>query len=115
MSRDEALYLEDIIECGEKVLRFTEGMTFKEFVQDELHFDAVLRNLEIIGEAVKHIPESTKEKYPDVKWRKIAGFRDVVAHNYFGVSDEIVWDIVENMVPLLLEQTKKILEEHDKK
>ncbi|MBL8090865.1 MAG: DUF86 domain-containing protein [Anaerolineales bacterium] len=115
MSRDESLYLEDIIECCEKVLRFTKGMTFKQFVHDEVHFDAVLRNLGIVGEAVKHIPESTREKYPNVNWKKIAGFRDVVVHNYFGVSDEIVWDIVENMVPPLLEQAKKILEEHDKK
>lgn len=109
MSRDELLYLEDIVECCEKVLRYTSGMTYKDFVYDDLHFDAVLRNLEIIGEAVKHIPEETRGKYPHVKWRKIAGFRDIVAHNYFGVSDEIVWDVVENIIPVLLEQTKDIL------
>jgi uncharacterized protein with HEPN domain len=112
MSRDESLYLADIIECCEKVLRFTKGMTYKDFVYDEVHFDAVLRNLEIIGEAVKHIPEETRQKYPQVKWRKIAGFRDVVAHNYFGVSDEIVWDVVENIIPDLLEQVREILKEN---
>lgn len=115
MSRDISLYLEDIIECCEKVLRFTKDMTFKDFVHDELHFDAVLRNLEIIGEAVKHIPDSIREKYPDITWKKIAGFRDVVVHNYFGVSDEMVWDIIENMVQPLLEQAKNILAEQDKK
>lgn len=72
-------------------------------------FDAVLRNLEIIGEAVKHLPDEIKEKYPDVKWRKITGFRDIVAHNYFGVSDEIVWDVVQNEIPPLLKQVKEIL------
>jgi uncharacterized protein with HEPN domain len=112
MSRDESLYLADIIECCEKVLRFTEGMTYKDFIYDELHFDAVLRNLEIVGEAVKHISDETRQKYPQVKWRKIAGFRDVVAHNYFGVSDEIIWDVVENIIPELLEQVRKILKEN---
>jgi len=80
MSRDETLYLDDIRESCEKVLRFTKGMTYKDFVHDDLHFDAVLRNLEIIGEAVKNISEQTRQNYPDVKWRKIAGFRDIVAH-----------------------------------
>ena len=81
MSRDESLYLADVQESCEKVLRFTKGMTYKDFVNDDLHFDAVLRNLEIIGEAVKNISEATRQKYPDVKWRKIAGFRDIVAMN----------------------------------
>ena len=90
MSRDESLYLADIQESCEKVLPFTKGMTHKEFVHDELRFDAVLRNLEIIGEAVKNVSEETRQKYPQIKWRKIAGFRDVVAHGYFGVNDETV-------------------------
>jgi uncharacterized protein with HEPN domain len=109
MSRDESLYLDDIKESCEKVLRFTKGMTYKEFVLDELHFDAVLRNLEIIGEAVKNISEQTRQKYPDVKWRKIAGFRNIVAHEYFGVNEETVWDIIENEIPNLLESAKAIL------
>ena len=80
MSRDESLYLEDMKESCEKVIRFTKGMTYKEFVHDDLHFDAVLRNLEIIGEAVKNISEETRQNYPQINWRKIAGFRDIVAH-----------------------------------
>ena len=102
MSRDETLYLADIQESCEKVLRFTKGMTYKEFAQDDLHFDAVLRNLEIIGEAVKNVSEETRQKYPTVKWRKIAGFRDIVAHEYFGVNEETVGDIVKNEIPSLL-------------
>jgi uncharacterized protein with HEPN domain len=84
-------------------------MTYKDFVHDELHFDAVLRNLEIIGEAVKNISEETRNKYPAIKWRKIAGFRDIVAHGYFGVNDETVWDIVNNEIPVLLAAIKNII------
>jgi uncharacterized protein with HEPN domain len=109
MSRDESLYLEDIQESCEKVLKFTKGMTYKDFVHADLHFDAVLRNLEIIGEAVKNISEETRKKYPKVKWRKIAGFRNIVAHEYFGINDETVWDIVENEIPALLEIIKPML------
>lgn len=111
MSRNESLYLADIQEACKKVLKFTKGMTYKDFVHDDLHFDAVLRNLEIIGEAAKNISEETRQKYPDVKWRKIAGFRDVVAHEYFGVNDEIVWDVVVNEIPALLKMVKKMLGE----
>jgi uncharacterized protein with HEPN domain len=111
MSRDESLYLGDIQEACEKILRFTKGMMYKEFVHDDLHFDAVLRNLEVIGEAVKNISEETRTSYPNVKWRKIAGFRDIVAHEYFGVNEETVWDIVKNQVPDLLEIVKTMLEE----
>ena len=67
MSRDEALYLADIEESCKKALRFTKGMTYKEFVHDDLHFDAVLRNLEIIGQAVKNISEETRQKYPQIQ------------------------------------------------
>ena len=111
MSRDESLYLADIQESCEQVMRFTKGMTYKDFVHNELHFDAVLRNLEIIGEAVKNISEETRQNYPNIKWRKIAGFRDIVAHVYFGVNDETVWDIVENEVPTLLTTVKIMLGE----
>ena len=111
MSRDESHYLGDIQECCEKILKFTKGMTYKEFAHDDLRLDAVLRNLEIIGEAVKNISEETRIAYPSVKWRKIAGFRDIVAHEYFGVNEETVWDIIENQIPGLLEIVKTMLEE----
>jgi uncharacterized protein with HEPN domain len=108
MSRDESLYLADIQECCEKVLKYTAGYTLKDLIHDDRTFDAILRNLEIIGEAVKHVSDETKACYPQVKWRKIGDFRNIVAHEYFGVSDEIVWDVIENEIPPLLKQIKII-------
>lgn len=80
MSRDWLLYLDDIQESGAKIFRYIQGMTFETFVDDERTYDAVVRNLEIIGEAVKNVPFTIRERYPDVQWRKIAGLRDILAH-----------------------------------
>ncbi|NOY99687.1 MAG: DUF86 domain-containing protein [Chloroflexi bacterium] len=110
MSRDEGLYLDDVQAACERVSRFTRGMSFDEFIQDDRTYHATLRNLEIIGEAIKNISDGTKIKYPQVKWRKIAGFRDIVAHEYFGISDEIVWDVIQNEIPLLTKQIQEIVE-----
>ena len=109
MSRDQRLYLEDMRDCCQKVMRYTEGMTREQLVADEKTFDAVMRNLEIAGEAVRHIPDDWRNRYADVEWRKIAGFRDIAIHAYPTVADEIVWDIVQHKVPQLLEQVERIL------
>ena len=111
MSRDIGLFLADIELSCKKVKRYTSGVTYQDFTHDDEKYDAVLRNLEIIGEAVKHIPAEIRERYPQIKWRKIAGFRDIVAHNYFGISDELVWDIVQNEIPSLHKFIKVLLKE----
>ena len=74
-------------------------------------FDATLRNLEILGEAVKGIPEEIRARYPDVNWRGVAGFRNVLAHAYFAVDEETLWDIIANKVPQLLVQLEQITED----
>jgi uncharacterized protein with HEPN domain len=109
MLRDYRLYLDDIQASVEKILKFTQGLSFDEFSADNKTFDAVVLNLQIIGEATKHIPDSVKEKYPDVDWRRIAGLRDVIAHGYFGLNEHILWDLVQNRVPQLQEQVRHIL------
>jgi len=80
----------------------------REFIANSLVYDAVLRNLEVLGEAAKGIPDEIRQCHPAVEWRKIAGLRDVLTHRYFGLEDETVWDIVRNKVPFLLSQLRRI-------
>lgn len=80
-------------------------------MKDELLVDGVIRNLEVIGEAVKNIPANFRKKYPDVEWKKIAGLRDILIHEYFGMDYELLWDIVEKKIPILNKQIEKILKD----
>ena len=102
MSRDEIMYLQDVSESCGKILQFTEGLSRSQLIQDVRTYDAVVRNLEIIGEAAKHIPPALREQMPHVDWRKVAGLRDMLTHAYFGIDNNILWDVVCNKVPGLL-------------
>ena len=86
-------------------------MSYDSFIKNELVYDAVLRNIEIVGEAVKQIPIEIRDRHPEIDWRRIAGMRDIVAHHYFSIHDEIVWDIVENKIPELTGIIERVLEE----
>ncbi len=109
MSRDYKLYLEDILEAAEKIEKYLEGVSFQQLSADEMRMDAVLRNLEIIGEATKNLPSTLRQKYPAVDWRKVAGLRDIVIHAYFNVDHNIIWDIVQNKLPDLRRHVTIIL------
>lgn len=88
-------YLRGMLEAIGKIERYTENMNFGDFSNNELIQEGVIRNLEIIGEAVKNLPDDIKKDYPEVEWRKIAGLRDILIHAYFGVDLEVIWDIVK--------------------
>ncbi len=111
MSRNLELYLDDILNSIAKIERYTANLTQETFVADERTFDAVAHNLLIIGEAVKNIPEPTRQQYPQIEWRKIAGLRDILAHTYFAIDDEIIWDIVQTKLSNLHESIVKIKSE----
>ena len=109
MLRNSWIYFEDIIEASRRIQIFTKNYTLRQFSSDDKTFDAVVRNLEIIGEAVKNVPSSFRSKHPEVEWKKIAGLRDILVHEYFGVDVEIIWDIVQHKIPVLEKQVRAIL------
>lgn len=104
MARDYKAYINDILEAIDRIESYTTNLTFDDFSESRLYQDAVVRNLEIIGEAVKRLPKELIEKYPGMEWKKIAGLRDILIHAYFGIDIEIVWDVVENKIPELKDQ-----------
>ncbi len=109
MPRDYKVYLEDILGASDKVRRYMTGLSFETFSNDEKTLDAVIRNLEVIGEAVKNIPEEIRSEHSDVDWQKIAGLRDILIHKYFGIDLEIIWDIIQNKLPGLEKRVRQIL------
>ncbi|TAJ96338.1 DUF86 domain-containing protein [bacterium] len=111
MPRDYKVSLEDILEAINKIRRYTAGFSQEAFCKDEKTLDAVVRNLEVIGEAVKKVPAKIRSKHHQVDWKKIAGLRDILIHEYFGIDVEIVWDILENKLPALEKEVKKIVSE----
>ncbi len=100
--------LEDIMDAITKIQTYTEGLDFARFASDQKTIDAVLRNLEIIGEASNFIPEDIREKYPDFPLVELRAMRNIIVHHYFGVSLPIVWDAVQNDLPDLANIIKRI-------
>ena len=112
MPRDPRLYLDDILEAIIQIQEYISGVDFVNFEQDRKTQDAVVRNLEIIGEAAGRLPESIKAGAADIEWRKIIGLRNILAHEYFSVSLPVVWDIVQNKLDSLEIATRKLLDDY---
>jgi len=99
--RKTKVYIKDILKSCEKIMDYSKDKNYNDFKDNEMLQDAIIINLEIIGEAVKNIPSEIRDNYSNIEWRKIAGLRDVLINDYFGVDLEIVWNIIENKIPKL--------------
>ncbi len=104
--RQDQLYLEDIREAIQRVLSYVQGMTYAQFLVDVKTQDAVVRNIEILGEAAKNLSAESKARYPMVPWSALARTRDKLIHHYFGINLDVVWNIIEKDLPILLDQLK---------
>ncbi|HEX7320613.1 MAG TPA: DUF86 domain-containing protein [bacterium] len=102
-------YVQDILDAILELESFTRGLSFRDFEGDKKTVNAVIRSMEIIGEAAKNIPSTIKDKYPDVPWKKMAGMRDKLIHEYFGVDLDIVWDSATKEIPAVKPLIEKIL------
>jgi uncharacterized protein with HEPN domain len=107
--RADVDFLSDSKEAILRINIYVENLGYEEFLEDTKTQDAVVRNLEIIGEAIKNISEGLKKKYPQIRWKDLAGVRDKLIHHYFGVNFDIVWSVVKEELPGILLQLEKIL------
>ena len=113
MKRDRRLYLQDIWDSILAIEEYTGDLTEDGFLSNRQAQDAVVRRLEIIGEAVKNLDAGYKDAHPQIPWKGIAGARDIIAHGYFGVRLERIWDIARKDIPRLKEQFAELMEEEE--
>ena len=109
--KSSVFYFEDILESIEKIHRYLGEASFDEFSENEMLTDAVIRNLEIIGEAAVHIDPDIRVKYPEIEWKKIVGLRNILIHAYSGIDLEIIWDIIKNRLTDLEKKTRQVIKE----
>ena len=102
-------YIQDMIDFGEKVLAYTEGLDQEAFIADGLTYDATLRNLQLIGEAATHIPDEVRQAHSEIPWHAIIGTRNRLAHSYLAISDSIIWGVIQEAVPELLPALRNVL------
>ena len=112
--RDFRLYCMDILDSGAAILEFISGLAFDQFSNDRKTYSAVIREFEIIGEAVGKLPEELKGRRPEVEWQDMKDFRNLLGHEYFGVDLEIVWKIIEDDLPVLMDAIKEIVRSDSK-
>jgi uncharacterized protein with HEPN domain len=114
MKRSSLIYIKDILEYMERAEKYVKNLSLKQFLEDEKSCDAVIRCIEVMGEATKNVSEDIRSKYPLIPWRDLAGMRDKIIHGYFIVDFENVWLVVKNEIPKLKPSIKKVLIEIEK-
>ena len=107
--RAPKLLLEDILGSAQKIIKYTESLTYDDFITDSKTIDAVVRNYEIIGEASNRLPESIKDSMTSIDWFRIRGFRNRIAHQYFGIDHEIIWTLKDTYLKELIVEIEKLL------
>lgn len=112
MTREFLDYIEDMLASMDKAENFIEGMTYDDFLGDDKTSYAALRALEIIGEAAKKVPQAVRNAYPDIPWVEMAGMRDKLIHDYFGVNLQTVWDTVKKDIPNLKPKIKQVYQDY---
>ena len=110
-TREWRFYLDDMVGFAEKVLAYTYGLDQADFEASGLNYDATLRNLELIGEAATHIPDTVRQTYADIPWRMIVATRNRLIHGYLGIDNDTVWSIIQDEVPTLLQQLETMREQ----
>ena len=110
LSRDLDSFLKDIETGCAKIGRYTGDLERDEVFADEMRFDGILFNLQVIGEAVKNLPDEFRDLHPDIPWREVAGMRDIVAHAYFALDLDILWNAISVAVPALLRQIRELIQ-----
>ena len=109
--KDWRLYLLDMLECIKRIENYVEGLSYEQFLMDDKTKDAVVRNIEIIGEAARNIPKEIQTRYSHIPWAEIISTRHVIAHDYFDLDYEIIWSIIVQDIPLLKRELELILKE----
>ncbi len=107
--REPDLLFRDILECAEKIINYTSDHTKTQFLNDQRTIDAVIRNFEIIGEAANRLPIASKSLLPNLEWNKMRGFRNRLAHDYFGIDYDLVWRTRDKLLPELISSLKNLL------
>ena len=110
IKREFILYLEDMFQSMQRIEEYLGDLDFRKFKMTYMVVDAIIRNFEIIGEASKNIPPEIQEKYPEIPWRKMYGLRNLIAHEYFGIDYEMIWEIAKNNLPQNLNDLAIIIE-----